>query len=116
MMIWFGPDRTIFAIYQTTNKPRWQQFADTWTPGAPESDPSLVPPEGMLQPVRGFGIVWRSNARVRQRLGWATSAEIAFQGAFQLDTLGNRFIRGARNEVYQLTSDLADWRVVNPGN
>ncbi len=116
LMIWFGAERVIFVVYDATTRPRWQQFADTWAPDAPESDPSLAPPDGMFQPVRGFGLVWRSNARVRQRLGWATKPEVSYQSALQLDTLGNRFIRGPQNEVYQLNGDLANWQVITPRN
>jgi hypothetical protein len=56
----------------------------------------------MFQPVQGFGIVGVPS-RVRQRLGWATSRN-SVPGALQIDTLGNRFVRGAGNEVYQLTN------------
>jgi hypothetical protein len=116
LMIWFGAERLIFVVYETTTIPRWQQFADTWSQDMPEGDPSLAPPEGMLQPLRGFGLVWRTKSRVRPRLGWAISPEASFQGALQFDTLGNRFIRGPRNEVYQLNADFSNWLLINPGN
>ncbi|MBN1287184.1 MAG: hypothetical protein JXB47_17430, partial [Anaerolineae bacterium] len=34
---------------------------DTWQEGQPESDPSLSPPAGLQQPIRGFGNAWRNT-------------------------------------------------------
>jgi hypothetical protein len=34
-------------------------------------------PQGKLQPIRGFGKVWRDNADVRRKLGWALAKEEA---------------------------------------
>jgi hypothetical protein len=60
------------------------QFADTWQPGQPESDPNITPPDGLYQPVRGFGKVWREND-LRDTLGWATEEERGFDGNWQRD-------------------------------
>ena len=67
--------------------PRWAQYPDTFVEGDPESDESLVPPPGLSQPIRGFGMIWRNNPRVRERLGWATSPEVAFEGMIQADSI-----------------------------
>jgi hypothetical protein len=115
-MIWFGAQRTIFAAFQPPAKPRWQQFADKYADGIPESDPALVPPNGLIQPVRVLGFLWRSTPRLRQRLGWATSPEVAYQGVLQIDILGNRYIQGPNREVYQLSGDLTNWQIVSPKN
>jgi hypothetical protein len=114
-MIWFAPQRTIFVVYQPPNKPGWQQFVDTWQEGSPDSDPSITPPEGLFQPMRGFGLVWRTKPRVRQRLGWATGPELPYPSVLQIDSVGSRFIRGPHNEVYRLNADLAGWQIVKPG-
>lgn len=53
-------------------------FLDTWREGDPLSDPTIVPPAGFYQPVRGFGRVWREEATVRGKLGWATAEEQAY--------------------------------------
>jgi hypothetical protein len=58
-------------------------FTDTWQEGDAAEDPALEPPPGLLQPVRGFGKVWRENPLVRSRLGWATASEQPFQATLQ---------------------------------
>jgi hypothetical protein len=70
----------IFVLYKDG---RYQEYPDSWTQGQPSSDPAIVPPAGMLQPIRGFGKVWRENPMVRQQLGWATAAEQGFQTIWQ---------------------------------
>ncbi len=61
----------------------WQWFGDTWQDGVPESDPALTPPNGLFQPVRGFGLVWRNESGVRDQLGWATGREFSYDGITQ---------------------------------
>ena len=63
---------------------RVNQFADTWQPDQPESDPTITPPGGMYQPVRGFGKVWREN-NLGEALGWAIEEEVGFDGKWQRD-------------------------------
>jgi hypothetical protein len=84
-MIWLGDRRRIWvAVCCTSTIPmggRWLSFDDAWFAGMPESDPSIVPPNGLYQPVRGFGLVWRtlsdpgSVGSIRDLLGWATAPE-----------------------------------------
>jgi len=56
---------------------------DNWNESMPASDPSQVAPAGLLQPIRGFGYVWRSNATIRSSLGWALAAEQPYQATWQ---------------------------------
>ena len=60
------------------------RFPDNWNDSIPPSDPNLVPPTGLIQPIRGFGYVWRSNANVRNGLGWATANEQPYQATWQV--------------------------------
>ncbi len=53
----------------------WYCFNDTYEEGEPEIDPDIVPPEGMLQPRRGFGKLWRNHPDIREGLGWAITPE-----------------------------------------
>ncbi|MBN2469076.1 MAG: hypothetical protein JXN59_00020 [Anaerolineae bacterium] len=64
------------------------KLLDQWQEGMPESDPSMTGPDGTLQPVRGFGLAWRTSDQVRSALGWAVSPEAGYNGVLQ------RFERG----------------------
>jgi hypothetical protein len=72
VMVWRQDAGEVYILFPPGD---WYAITDTWAEGQPESDPSIVPPEGRLQPVRGFGKVWRSEGWVRERLGWAVEAE-----------------------------------------
>jgi len=74
----------------------WLRFVDDWDPvSEPESDPSVQPPEGLLEPIRGFGHVWRNKLTEaeRQALGWATLNEVPFVAPYEYisgGTVGNQ--------------------------
>jgi hypothetical protein len=83
-MVW----RTTKEIYviQTKNSlaDTFWHFPDTWHDGLPESDPALSPPSaGLVQPIRGFGLLWRTNSTIKGALGWATASEQQYQGMWQ---------------------------------
>lgn len=96
VMFWRERDRSIFVVStrgleQGQPSDSWWRLDDTFQDGEPESDPAFSPPEGLLQPVRGFGKVWRDNAFVRDALGWATGVEypaesqwLDFEGGWML--------------------------------
>lgn len=53
---------------------------DKWKEGMPDTDPSIVAPPGLLQPIRGFGLAWRTSDNptgrpLRGLLGWAVEEE-----------------------------------------
>lgn len=81
------------------------KFPDGWTEGQPDRDPSLQPPEPLLQPIRGFGAVWRANPAVREALGWATSGEQPYNGLWQLFE-GGAIFSGADGAIYALAIDV----------
>jgi hypothetical protein len=71
-MLWREDERLIYVLFRDGT---WRAFEDTWTEEEAESDPGLVVPEGRLQPIRGFGKVWRQHRQVRGRLGWSVEPE-----------------------------------------
>lgn len=77
------PRGTVWIIY---NSGEWLTYPDTWQPGEMESDPGITPPGGRYQPVQRIGKVWRENADVRQRLGWAYTPPQPFTGRMQEPT------------------------------
>ncbi len=80
-MVWLGSSRMIYVLLDQDRYATLQM--DTWTPGEPESDPSFSPPPGRYQPIRGFGKVWRNNAWIRDRIGWALGPERGFETTYQ---------------------------------
>ncbi len=76
---------TILVIYDSSEYPQqpWQSYFDHWTPDHPVDDPTIIPPEGLYQPMHGFGEVWRNNPEVRERLGWAITPELSYAAALQ---------------------------------
>jgi len=76
---WIRHNRQIWVMFNVpsdnTEGGDWFCYNDTFEEGEPEIDPNLVPPEGMYQPRRGFGKLWRNNAEIKQRLGWAVTPE-----------------------------------------
>jgi hypothetical protein len=93
--------------------------ANGWFAGQPETDPSLTPPAGLFQPVRGFGVAWRANnappgLTVRDRLGWATEAEASLTGSFQCDSApkyNHCYLSGPGGAVYHLLPEFSGWQV-----
>ena len=80
-MIWRGDDHTILVLLDNG---AWQRFDDRWQEGQPAADPGLAPPAGLLQPVRGFGKVWREQlGGPNAATGWATRPEEAMAGTVQ---------------------------------
>ncbi len=78
------------------------QLPDSWQEGQAESDPSLTPPDGLLQPIRGFGNVWRNTPSLRDVLGWATAPE-EWIDAFWQDFEGGWMLRSADGRIFGLT-------------
>jgi LysM repeat protein len=71
---------TIYVIY---NDGTWETFVDTWDASQPSNDPAILPPADRYQPERGIGKLWREQAGVRSKLGWAYEPESAFMGRRQ---------------------------------
>lgn len=106
----------VLALYDDG---RWARFADTWAEGEPEADPTIAAPAGKLQPIRGFGKVWREHAEVRAGLGWATAPEQGYTATWQpqmRESLPNvEYVRTLDGLVIEYTG-MTDgvWRVVAP--
>jgi hypothetical protein len=62
--------------------------------------------------------VWRSNPRVRDRLGWATSPEVAFDGMFQADSaessVATLYLRTRDGAIIALDAFNEQWEVLPP--
>ena len=78
-MFWISHNRQIWVMADNpsvmVNGGDWYCYYDTFEDGEPETDPSLVPPDDLIQPKRGFGKIWRTMTGIRDALGWATTPE-----------------------------------------
>jgi hypothetical protein len=72
VMLWLEPTGRIYAL---ANTGEYIDFVDTWNAAVDPERGGETPPAGLLEPIRGFGKVWRDNPAVRNRLGWATADE-----------------------------------------
>lgn len=97
-------------------EPRWLLFVDSFQNGSPEGNSGLEVPEGYLQPWHGFGLIWREDDAVRERLGWATSGEISFDSYYQREMIDGEklhlFFTDDLGAVTELDPVSRDWMVV----
>jgi len=116
LMLWVEARDLIIVLYDdNTRTVRWEMFMDQWAEGQPESDPAIVPPTGLYQPVRGFGLVWREQPEVRERLGWAVEQEAGFQTLWQTTTLykyNSIYLRAPDGNVWHLAPERSSWELL----
>lgn len=99
-MFWLEPVNQIWVITQDeTGRNAWYVFQDTYEDSLPESDPDLTPPAGLMQPVRGFGKLWRENQAVQDLLGWAVESEFGYFTRYEFQAGGfvdenNQYVPG----------------------
>lgn len=106
-MIWLRHSRQIWVMQASPDDPNagdWFCYNDTFEEGEPEIDSSLIPPQNMYQPRRGFGKLWRNHAEIRDGLGWAITPE------FEL-TSNYTYIAGGYVENGQFTRGPGEHRL-----
>jgi hypothetical protein len=85
-MFYLAPNSRIWVMIESEDDEttgEWLVFADTWEEGTPEFDPEITPPDGLHQPIRGFGELWRNSDEIRDALGWALDPEIGHLSRYQ---------------------------------
>lgn len=111
----------IYVLFERWEPLGWGAYVDTFLPSDPASDPNVIVPTPMpgqpllLQPTGRFGKLWRENAWLRERLGWAVAigpevsdtAVIRFNGAAQEFERGVLFWNG--NVCFVLRLDDMSW-------
>jgi hypothetical protein len=108
-MIWIQSPTMIYVLY---NNGSYQDFSDTFRDGVdPESSGRTDVPSGRLEPIRGFGKVWRTNPAVQQTLGWALAPEAGNEGAqVLLFERGTMIFLPQTNQTYILIASSGTWR------
>jgi hypothetical protein len=103
-MFWRADTRTIYVLHADGT---WASYLDTWDASEPPYDPSLSAPEGLRQPVRGFGKVWREQLGGPQpEIGWALGEERAYTMLWQ-PFFSGQMLLGPGDEVYALYAGLS---------
>jgi hypothetical protein len=77
-MLWRIDTKKIYVFYtESTNGGSWQEYDDLWAEEKyPDIDPDIIPPPGLVQPKRGFGLVWREQlGGPKSDIGWALMEE-----------------------------------------
>ena len=115
VMVWVRSQDAIYVMYNDTGFPRWQVYRDYFEEGMPETSPEYDnPPEGLYQPRRGFGMLWRSNAAVRDRVGWATMRdEMPYSVQVQTARDGSIYISTPFQGVFGLLPSGTGWNLFN---
>ena len=113
VMLWNKAEDRIYVLFNDRPYPDWQAFTDQWDEGQPESDPSIEPPAGLYQPVRGFGLLWREQLGVRGRLGWAVDTEVGYPTAIQRTSrfkYNDTYVKALDGGVWKLGPEGSRWR------
>ena len=89
-MFWVQPVGQIWVLTVNEDNERiWSVYDDTFVEGQVEIDPEIIPPEGLYQPERGFGKLWRENPEVRDAIGWALEPELGHTTRYEYYAGGN---------------------------
>jgi len=113
LMLWIKAEDEIWVLFDDGAQPAWNSLMDVWDESKPESDPSIVPPVGLYQPVRGFGLVWREEPGVRDRLGWAVDREVGYPTAIQRTSwykYNATYVKALDGGVWELGPERSKWR------
>jgi hypothetical protein len=112
-MVWVGSQDAIYVMYNDSGSPRWEVYRDTFNEGMEETSGSFSnPPPNGYQPRRGFGMLWRGNEAVRNRIGWANMKdELPYSVQVQTARDGSIYISAPNSSLFGLLPSGAGWNV-----
>lgn len=94
-----GTQASIYVLYADG---RFQRFDDTFIEGVDSESGGEIPPGNFVEPIRGFGKVWRLNPDVRNQLGWGFAPESGDTFVVQNFQQGRAFFSATRNQTILL--------------
>ncbi|MDF1515666.1 MAG: hypothetical protein P1S60_17800 [Anaerolineae bacterium] len=116
VMLWIEVQNRIIVLFEDDQfTTKYSVYEDKWDESQPEYDPAITAPDGLLQPVRGFGLVWRTNPHVRDRLGWALHGETGYDTIVQQTTrykYNATYIRALDGNVWYLGPERSGWEKI----
>ena len=100
VMIWFSDTKQIYVMSEDGAV---TAYVDQYVDGQP--DPGEKAPDGLLTPVRGFGLLWEALGGADSPLGWAQATEVGYDAARQAAgrTSYTTYIAGPGSIVYAVT-------------
>ncbi len=117
-MVWVDAEDAIYVLFADVDYTTgWTRFEDRWDEGMPDRDPDLEPPAGLQQPIRGFGLAWREQPGVRDRLGWAVDGEAGFTTALQRTTrykYNAWYLLALDGDIWYLGPERSSWDKLTP--
>lgn len=109
-MLWVDSTSGDGTIYAVSSDGTYDTFPDTWDADTdPERSGETPPGDGLIEPIRGFGKVWRENPGVRDALGWATGAEQGNQVTFAVYERGELVSIPQRGDIVAF-ADVGTWQ------
>lgn len=122
-MFWLEPIGQVWVMVETEpGLGIWQVYEDLFKEGDVELDESLVPPTGLFQPVRGFGLIWRTGEDLRANMGWATDVEVGFVTNYEYQpgegstaasfVPGYHFLQNQYGEWYRFNEINQTWQQI----
>jgi len=121
-MFWVQPiDQIWIATTNEDGEQIWINRDDTFQEGMPESDPDLdIPAEGLIQPIRGFGKLWREEPEIQDLVGWATDEEFGYTtnyeyhwgGTLDEPAPGYHLIESLNRTVYRFDEATRTWEII----
>lgn len=126
-MFWIEPIGQIWVLRITgEGRGTWEVYEDTFEEGELETDPNLVPPDGLYQPERGFGKLWRESDTIRQDLGWGVTPEFGYVSRYEyhaggtVDASGNyqpgfgyHIVFSLGGELFRFNEGTGTWQLGN---
>jgi hypothetical protein len=83
-IFWIQPRKQLWVMYDNgQGSGEWKVYDDTYVDSEPASDPSIVPPEGKYQPLRGFGKLWREHTEIKDKLGFGITPEFGYVSNYE---------------------------------
>jgi hypothetical protein len=117
-MLWLEREDVIYAFFADNT---YARFDGSQLQGDIETgDGGVVPPAGLVAPIRGFGLVWRgevegmANNWVGEKLGWGLAPEFGFETRYQPDiqpTHTALYLRDGDGRIIYLDPSLSAWSI-----
>jgi hypothetical protein len=94
------------VVYVLHADATYQRLEDTFDVAVDPVSGGETPPHGLVEPIYGFGKVWRDEPGVRESLGWATSNETPGIGRFQMFMGGDMIWMSQTDQTYVFSSNV----------